>query len=71
MPLWEVTVENCYRKVQILNSDHPSLGAGHYTAFARQDDASQWNYFNDAHVSFPFFKAFIQTLCFTGGPTGA
>ena len=29
---------------------HISLGAGHYTAFARQDDSSPWNYFNDAHV---------------------
>ena len=36
---------------------HFSLGAGHYTAFARQDDSSQWNYFNDAHVSDIFSQA--------------
>ena len=45
------------KKVQIIISNHPSLGAGHYTAFARQDDSSQWNYFNDAHVSFSFHSA--------------
>ena len=36
---------------------HISLGAGHYTAFARQDDSSPWNYFNDAHVRSLSYRA--------------